>query len=170
MSNGCKRIAYIGGENVSTAIERLEGYKGALAAAGLPILSDYILCRSHGDDAGDLTGYAATRELLSLPQPPDGIFCNNDPIAMGAMNAILEGDLRIPEDICIVGAGNVRYAQALRIPLSSMDQDCKLLGQRAAELALSLIQSKTMPRPRQVVLPPRLVARQSSLRIAPGSR
>ena len=164
IENGCKRIAYIGGEHVSTAIERLEGYRSALAGAGLPVFNDYVLCRPHFDDAGDVTGYNAAKELLALAARPDGIFCHNDPIAMGAMNAILDAGLHIPEDICIIGAGNVRYANALRVPLSSVDQDSGLLGARAAELALSLVQSKTTPRPKQIIIPPRLVVRQSSAR------
>lgn len=84
---------------------------------------------------------------------------------MGAMNAILEANLRIPEDVCIIGAGNVRYASALRIPLSSVDQDSQSLGARSAELALSLVQSKSAVRPKQIVLQPTLIARQSSLRV-----
>jgi LacI family transcriptional regulator len=170
LENGCKRIAYIGGEHVSTAIERLEGYRSALAAAGLPVSRDYMLCRSHFDDAGDVTGYKSAKELLALSDRPDGIFCNNDPIALGAMTAILEAGLRIPEDICIVGAGNVRYAKALRVPLSSVDQDNQLIGTRSAELALSLVQSKTSARPKQIIIPPRLVIRQSSMRTLAAAR
>jgi LacI family transcriptional regulator len=167
LENGCKRIAYIGGEHVSTAIERLEGYRGALASAGMLASSDYIVSRPHGDDSGDVTGYKAAKELLSLRQKPDGIFCNNDPIAMGAMQAILEAGLRIPEDICLVGAGNVRYAAALRVPLSSIDQDSASLGSRSAELALSLVQPKSAPpSPKQVVIQPKLIVRQSSSRTA----
>lgn len=169
METGCKRIAYIGGEHVSTAIDRLEGYRGAIASAGWSASSEYVLCRSHGDDSGDVTGYKAAKELLALPVKPDGIFCNNDPIAIGAIEAILEAGLRIPEDICIIGAGNVRYAGALRVPLSSIDQDSALLGSRSAELALSLVQAKTPPRPRQMVIPPRLVIRQSSTRQGNGA-
>lgn len=164
LENGCRRIAYLGGEHVSTAVERLEGYRSALLAAGLPILDEYVLCRPHYDDAGDLTGYKAAQELLSLPVRPDGIFCNNDPLALGAMDAILEAGLRIPEDICIIGVGNVRYADLLRVPLSSIDQNNMLLGSQAAELALSLVQAKTPPRPKEVVVPSRLVARRSSVR------
>ncbi|MBV9265215.1 MAG: LacI family DNA-binding transcriptional regulator [Acidobacteriaceae bacterium] len=164
LENGCKRLAYIGGEHVSTAIERLEGFRGALTSAGLPISNEYIVCRPHYDDAGDVTGYKAAKELLALTSIPDGIFCNNDPLAMGVMDAILEAGLRIPEDICIIGAGNVRYAGALRVPLSSIDQDSALLGSRSAELALSLVQAKTPQRPKQIIIPPQLVVRQSSMR------
>lgn len=166
IENGCRRIAYIGGEGVSTAVDRLEGYRGALTSAGLPVRSEHIVCRSHGDDAGDLTGYKAAQELLTRQDRPDGIFCNNDPIALGAMNAALEANLRVPEDLCIVGAGNVRYAAALRVPLSSIDQDTELLGASSAELALSLVGGRTLQEPKRIVIPPRLIVRQSSLRQA----
>jgi LacI family transcriptional regulator len=136
LENGCKRVAYIGGDHVSTAMERLEGYRSALAGAGLPLPAEYILRRSNFDDSGDVTGYKAAKELLALPKRPDGIFCSNDPIAIGTMSAILDAGLRIPEDLCIIGAGNVRYAGLFRVPLSSVDQDNQLMGTRAAELAL----------------------------------
>ena len=165
IENGCRRIAYIGGEHVSTALDRLEGYRQVLASAALPVSDDYMLCRSHADDAGDVTGYKAMQELLRLPARPDGVFCHNDPMALGAMNAILEANLRIPEDIALVGAGNVRYASALRVPLSSIDQNSEALGARAAELALTLVQSKETVRPQQILLQPKLMARQSSLRL-----
>ena len=164
IENGCKRLAYIGGEHVSTAIERREGFRSALIAAGLPISNEYILCRAHYDDAADTTGYRAAKELLGLSSRPDGIFCSNDPLAMGVIEAILEAGLRIPEDICVIGAGNVRYAAALRVPLSTIDQDSALLGSRSAELALSLVQAKTPQGPKQIVIPPKLVVRQSSMR------
>ncbi len=164
LENGCRRIAYIGGEHVSTAVDRQEGFRRALDAAGLHVPGEYVVCRSHGDDSGDATGYKAAQELLACPVRPDAIFCNNDPIAMGAMQAILETNLRIPEDICIVGAGNVRYASVLRVPLTSVDQDIENLGVSAAELALSLTQIHNSARPKQILVQPRLIARQSSLR------
>jgi hypothetical protein len=52
---------------------------------------------------------------------PDGIFCYNDPVAMGSMRAILEAGLKIPEDIAVVGCGNLFYADLLRVPLTSID-------------------------------------------------
>jgi LacI family transcriptional regulator len=164
IENGCRRIAYIGGEHVSPALDRLEGYRQALAAAGRSVAEHHVLCRSHGDDAGDVTGYKAMQDLLHLPSGPDGVFCHNDPMAMGAMEAILDAKLRIPEDVALIGAGNVRYASVLRVPLSSIDQNSGELGARAAELALTLVQSKGTVRPKQILLQPKLMARQSSLR------
>jgi LacI family transcriptional regulator len=80
------------------------------------------------------------------------------------MRAILEAGFRIPEDVCIVGVGNVRYARDLRVPLSTIDQDSALLGGRSAELALSLLQENAVQRPREIVLRPKLIVRESSMR------
>jgi len=96
------------------------------------------------------------------------VFCYNDPAAMGAMNAILEAGLRIPEDIAVIGCGNVPYDAWLKVPLSSIDQQSATIGERAAKLALSLIESKTASRPRSIILEPKLVARASTQRKAAG--
>jgi LacI family transcriptional regulator len=80
------------------------------------------------------------------------------------MHAILERGLRIPEDIAVVGCGNVLYASYLRVPLSSVDQDSVGIGAHAGELALTLIESQKPRRPESVVVAPKLVVRASSLR------
>lgn len=159
----CKRIAYIGSWHASTSLGRLAGYRSALESAGQVYRAEYVVSRMQGDHLGEQSGYAAMRELLGRNPPPDGVFCNNDPTAMGAMKAILEHGLRIPQDIAIVGCGNVSYSEFLRVPLTSVDQDCPGLARRAAKLALELV-SKPPTRPRTVLLEPKLVVRESSLR------
>ncbi|HEY1945664.1 MAG TPA: substrate-binding domain-containing protein [Bryobacteraceae bacterium] len=62
------------------------------------------------------------KELLKLTRPPDGVFCYNDPVAAGAIKAVLESGAKIPEDVAIIGAGNVHYSDLLRVPLSTIDQ------------------------------------------------
>jgi LacI family transcriptional regulator len=164
LQSGCKRVAYIGGAYVSTARDRAEGYRSALIAAGLPMFNEHTISSVRNDDAADETGYRAAKELLALSNKPDGIFCGTDPIAMGAMRAILEAGLRIPQDVCIVGVGNVRYARDLRVSLSTIDQDSALLGSRSAELALSLLQKDAVQLPREIVLRPKVIVRESSIR------
>ncbi len=164
ISIGCQRIAHIGARHVSTAVDRLAGYRQALAAANRPASDQYIVYRSHVDDAGDRTGYEAMKSLLDVTPRPDGVFCYNDPLAMGAMQCVLDAGLRIPEDIAIVGAGNVQYASSLRIPLTSVDQDSEQLGERTAQLALQLVATKSNPEPEQILLQPRLMIRQSTRR------
>jgi LacI family transcriptional regulator len=165
IEQGCRRIAHIRGPETSTALGRLYGFTRALAAHGLAALPEHIaLIGTSGDDRGEPGGYQATQELLHTNPRPDGIFCFNDPIALGAMRAILDAGLRIPEDIAVVGCGNVLYSDFLRVPLTSIDQDSAAIGQQAAELALSLIGAKGPVRPTTELLNPRLVVRASSLR------
>ena len=161
---GCRRIAHIGGPGISTAIGRLRGYRQALERHGLPIDPKYVISREHADEASDATGYEAMTKLLAVKQPPDGVFCYNDPTAMGAMQGALDKGIRIPRDLALIGAGNVRYAKFLRVPLSTIDQHSDDIGDRAARLALKLIESKTQPKPKSILLSPRLVVRESSAR------
>jgi LacI family transcriptional regulator len=161
---GCKRIAHIGGPDVSTALGRVEGFRRALRVRGMAVAAGYIEMREHGDDAGDASGYRAMQRLLALPVPPDGVFCYNDPTAMGAMKAVLEAGLRVPEDVAIAGCGNVAYADFLRVPLTSVDQQSDAIGDRTARLALALLESASPGRPKTVLLEPKLVVRASTMR------
>ena len=79
-----------------------------------------------------------------------------------AMRAILEAGFRIPHDIAVVGCGNVHYADSLRVPLTSIDQDSNRLGAIAARMALSIVTNRNRSAPRSVLVPARLVIRASS--------
>jgi LacI family transcriptional regulator len=161
---GCRNIAHISGPEVSTAIGRIEGYKRALAGHDRELRPEYIIRREHGDDLSDISGDEAMRRLLTLQPRPDGVFCYNDPTAMGAMRAILDAGLRIPEDVAVVGCGNVFYADYLRVPLTSVDQDSDAIAEHAVNLAVSLIGAKGPVRPKTILLQPKLVVRASSQR------
>ena len=78
------------------------------------------------------------KQILDSGVKPDAVFCHNDPTAMGAMQAIFDAGLRIPQDVAVAGCGNVRYAKCLRVPLTSVDQNCRGMGEAAGRLALSL--------------------------------
>ncbi len=162
---GCRRIAHICGPMVSTAAGRVAGYRRALIDRGMQPVEQYLITLNHNEEASEKSGHEAMRKLLSLTPLPDGVFCYNDSTAMGAMQAILEAGLRIPEDISLVGCGNAHYAEFLKVPLTSVDQVSEQIGERAAELVLSVIQSKGVARPKSVLLEPRLVIRESSRRV-----
>jgi LacI family transcriptional regulator len=83
-------------------------------------------------------------------------------MAIGAIDAILDAGLRIPEDVAVIGSGNLYYDTKLRIPLSSIDQNTQQIGEHTARLTLSLIASKTRPRNKTVVIQPKLVIRAST--------
>ncbi len=160
---GCKRIAHIRGRDNSTGIDRMLGYQEALQSAGMPVLDKYVIMREKVDCDSRQQGAEAAERLLATKPRPDGIFCYNDPMAIGAMQTILDAGLRIPEDIAIIGCGNLHYDDLFRVPLSSIDQQSAELGERAGNLVLSLIESKTgRPRRKHVVLEPRLIVRASS--------
>ena len=112
------------------------------------------------------------RELLKLRPIPDGGSTHNNSLAIGRMEAILEAGLRIPEDIALIGCGNLHYVRLLKVSLSSVDQNSQGIGGRTAEIILKISQSKNPSPLRSVTLEPSLQARASSLRkrVRRGSR
>src|SRR5580765_9066577 len=117
-----------------------------------------------GDVGTKQGGAEAMRQLLSLDPRPDGLFCFNDPMAMGAMNYALNHGVRIPEDIAVIGCGDLHYDDALSVPLSSINQHSRRIGQEAARIALGILNSKIAPKLEHVVLQPELVVRKSTQR------
>lgn len=128
----------------------------------MEVRADYVVRGQYGDN----TGYEAMQLLLKTVPPPDGVFCYNDPVAAGAMKAILDAQLRVPEDIAVIGAGNVHYSDLLRVPLSTVDQSSTMIGETAADLLTQSMESARPSIPRPVFIPPRLVIRDSSRRKA----
>jgi LacI family transcriptional regulator len=158
IERGCRRIAHIAGQQRPTGIGRLNGYRDALVAAGLAFDESYV-----AEARDDATGYEAARQLLARDPRPDGIFGYNDPTAAGAMKAILESGLRIPQDIKVIGVGNVHYSDLLRVPLSTIDQSSDTIGQQAADVLLKAISSRRRRTPRSsTIIAPRLVPREST--------
>jgi LacI family transcriptional regulator len=135
---GRKRIAHIGGKNTSPSFDRLRGYRNALAESRFAALENYIIVRERMEESGDVVGFQAMQELLKLDPRPDAVFCYNDLTAIGAIEATFQAGLRVPEDIAVIGCGNLRYANYLRVPLSSIDHGTAELGRIAGEFALEL--------------------------------
>jgi LacI family transcriptional regulator len=165
IEQGCRRIAHLRGPALGIAAARLSGYRRALRKHSLTIFPRYVVEARYDDRSG----YQAMRKLLRTATLPDGVFCYNDPVAIGAMRAILEAGLKIPADIAVVGAGNVHYSDLLTVPLTTVDQSTHEIGSRAAELLLRQIGSK-QTRPKKVWIEPKLVVRQSTLRVAANPR
>jgi LacI family transcriptional regulator len=162
IAQGRKRIAHLRGPSLGIATARLDGYMRALSKHKLTPPSTYIV------DAGydDSSGYKAMRKLLRVNPVPDGVFCYNDPVAIGAIRAVLESGMRVPEDISVVGAGNVHYSDVLAVPLTTVDQGTKEIGTRAAELLLEQIGAKQPLRAKRILITPNLVIRQSTKRMS----
>jgi LacI family transcriptional regulator len=129
-----------------------------------PLPGHIVSLGTSGDHRGEQGGYEAAKRLLATQPRPDGIFCFNDPSALGAMRAILEAGLRIPQDLAVVGCGNLSYSDFLRVPLSSVDQGSEVIGRQAADLAMKMARKKGQARPTLEFVPPHLVVRASSQR------
>jgi LacI family transcriptional regulator len=164
IEQGCRRIAHLMSKNSTTGIRRFEGYRNALASHNLPYDESLVVACAKTDTDLISEGTAATKQLLNLPERPDAIFCYNDPLAIDAMNVICTAGLRIPEDIALIGCGNLYYDESLRVPLSSIDQNSKLIGEKAAEILLQLIESNDSTHTRSVIITPRIQERASSRR------
>src|SRR6185369_15431091 len=148
---------HISGTQLTTGAGRQKGYREALAAAGIKVPAAYIV---HATD--DESAYHATRRLLALKKRPDAIFGYNDPTAAGAMKAILEAGIAIPQEIKVIGVGNVHYSDLLRVPLSTIDQSSTAIGQHAADMLIKAIGSKRKRQPKTLLIEPILVAREST--------
>ena len=159
---GRKRIAHIGGGNSSPSLDRLRGYKNALATAGLPTLTNMVVSRERVEESGDVIGFQVMQELLKLKPKPDAVFCYNDLTAVGAIDATLKAGLRVPQDIAFIGCGNLRYANYLRVPLSSVDHGTAELGSIAGRFALDLA-AKPHQSLRAIFVPSTLVIRESTI-------
>lgn len=160
LSQGCKRLAHIRGPENTTGIGRCNGFLDACSAHGIDTPSGWIVPGLFNDEGG----LEAMRKLLALQPLPDGVVCYNDPVAAGALKAILEAGLRAPEDIAVIGAGNVHYSDLLRVPLSTVDQNSTAIGGNAADLLLELLGSTIPVKPRIILIEPELRERESSAR------
>ena len=138
----------------------MRGHRRALEKSNLTFAARLVEQAGH-DDA---SGYQAMKRLLAAKLRPDGVFCFNDPVAAGAMRAILEAGLAIPGDIAVIGAANMHYADMFRVPLSTVDQGTSAMGEEVARLLLASMSARKPPPPREVFLPPRLIVRSSSRR------
>ena len=109
-------------------------------------------------------GYRGMQKLLSIKPRVDAVFAANDPAAIGAMKAIWDAGLNVPDDIAIVGAGDITFGDLLRVPLSTVSWSREDQGRAAAQLLFDRIDGngKAPHRPQRLIIPPRLVARRSS--------
>jgi LacI family transcriptional regulator len=167
---GRRRIAHIGGDLVSTSSGRMEGYKQALSANNLPFRSEFVVIRSRLEDAGVQIGEHAMRDLLKAKQLPDAIFCYNDLTAVGVIHCLLENKIRVPEDIAVIGCGNLRMSAYLEVPLSTIDQSPERQGAEAARLALSMIAQERNGKPERFLIEPQLIPRDSTIGRAKAGR
>ena len=163
IQQGCRRIAHLRGPATSVGNSRCEGYGDTLRRYGLRFPESYVVsCGSASDSDGETRGRRAMETVLALKPRPDALFCFNDTLAVGAMFRAFEAGLAIPRDLAIVGCGDFHYSSKLQVPLSSVDQRAREIGERTAKMIAILLDRETSARPRASILQPQLIVRASS--------
>lgn len=149
IAGGHRRIGHLTLLKTQTATAlRIDGYKDALAEAGLPFDPALVVTPyPDGRVPDSQLMWDAIDRLLTLPQPPTILCCGNDEMAMRVYGILRTRGLRVPEDISVAGFDNYRViAETLYPPLSTVDLPYAAMGARAADLLLSLIQGDTETR------------------------
>jgi LacI family transcriptional regulator len=164
LQQGYCEIAHLSRPRVRTGTGRWRGYVRALREAGLRVRKSYLV-----EANGEAGGYEAAKKLLQMDQRPDAIFAAADPIAIGALQAINEFGLRVPQEFGLIGVGKVRFGEHLRTPLSTVDQHPVEIGRSAATILLTLVDGQAAPT-RPMLLQPTLIVRESSCRTAQPAR
>ena len=161
LAQGYKNIAFIGGSQSQVFNKnRLSGYKAALAGNGLEYRQEYVLeGKSSKND-----GFELMLQLLKLPQRPDAVICSDNILSMGAMKAIKNANLRIPEDVGVLSFDNVPIAELLDPSLTTVDIDVFELGVQAANILFKLIDNPSA-RQQQSLISTCIEARESTMRI-----
>lgn len=159
IDGGNRRIAMITGplKDPLGGLLRFEGYKQALADAGIAYDEQLVARGNYQYNAG----LNAMKEFLELAQPPTAVFAASDEMAIGAIHAVLDAGLRVPDDIEVVGFDNVRLAEMVRPRLTSVVQPMYDIGAVAMRL-LTKFMNKEHVDQRIVVLPHRIEIREST--------
>ena len=154
---GHRRVAMISGPiTARESNERLRGYKDTLLNAGIDYLDEYVCVANYNIE----TGRIAMQELLALDPRPTAVFAANDPMAIGAMEFLREVNIRVPDEIAIVGFDNSILAPRVTPALTSVFQPIHEIGRVAARRLLDAI-AKTETYPTQTILRCELVVRES---------
>lgn len=156
-----ERIGSVFYGEVSTGIERKNGFLAAMFEHNRPINSKFLLELSPTES--DI--YGKIRTLLAANERPEVLICFNDYIANTALNAALDLKLRVPEDLAITGFGNLPLCENLRPQLTSVEQYAEEIGRRAATLLLDRIEGRITGKAQQILIPTQVLPRNSTKKL-----
>lgn len=159
---GRRRIAAIGakrGSTAATAELRLKGYRTALTEAGLPRRAELEV---PVQQFSRQEGSRAVKELLSRRTPPDALFCFNDLLALGAIQALQEQGLKVPEDVAVVGFDDIEEAAYSSPALTTIAPDVDALAAAAVDRLVARLDDPSTPEGDSIVIPHHLAVRGSS--------
>jgi DNA-binding LacI/PurR family transcriptional regulator len=154
---GRRRIAMIAGApDIIDSLDRVEGYKLALHDAEIEYDPQLVTIDQYTYE----TGYKAIQRLLNSGIPFDGVYASQSTIAVGAVNALLDAGIRLPEDVSLIAFDDLADAMHPRIGISTMRQPILEKGQRLANTLIDLIEGRAAP-PIQCFLPTEIVIRDT---------
>ncbi|MFC0530994.1 substrate-binding domain-containing protein, partial [Phytohabitans kaempferiae] len=168
LESGHRRIAFVGGPHrLEQVRDRYDGAIQAIEDAGLT--EEQHLRRYETPAPTVAAGRDAAARILGQPRDSraTAVFCANDLLALGVLQGLTRQQVRVPEDIALVGYDDIEFAAAAAVPLSSVRQPRQRLGQTAAGLLLDEANKPETHEHQQVVFEPELVVRESSQFIRP---
>ncbi|MFW2502198.1 LacI family DNA-binding transcriptional regulator [Clostridium diolis] len=157
IENDHRKIALLqGNKEFESTVYRKRGYIRALEDNNIPINEEYILSGRY-----DLkSGYENMKKLLKLENVPTAVFCANDDIGVGAMKAIFEAGLKVPEDISIIGFDDSNFCNYVTPPLTSVRKDSLAMSEYGGRNLLNLIKNKEVDK-EKIYIQSQLVVRKS---------
>jgi DNA-binding LacI/PurR family transcriptional regulator len=159
LAQGCQRIAFLGdaSSHYPEFFDRYRGYSRALTDAGLGAESVLQV----NAESTEQSGYQAMETLLERGVSFDAVFAASDLIAIGAMRALADHGLKVPDDVALAGFDDIPMASFISPPLTTVLQDTKLAGEILVDNLLALIRGEAAE---SAMLPAKLIVRKSSLK------
>lgn len=163
INQGHRKIAYLGNSRSGrTTLDRLAGFRLEMESNGLPVSANFIH-EIPGSEPEN--GNLAVDHFLGLPDRPTALVCFNDMMAIGILKSLQKRGIRVPEEISITGFDNIVFSNYTNPPLTTFDQPKRFIGQKAAELILSLLASTSktnVPEQKIQILKGNLLIREST--------
>ena len=156
---GHQHIGFIlGPRDTSTSVDRFAGSRRELESAGVTLNTEYVFW---GDFSHD-SGYSSLIRLMNLPQPPTAVFCGNDVIAIGALEACQKLCLKVPEEVSIIGVDDIFMASWSMISLTTIRQSIWDIGTIAVRRLITRIEGRADESPSHDILPTSIVRRRTT--------
>jgi DNA-binding LacI/PurR family transcriptional regulator len=170
IEQGHRRIGLLAGNiNLDTGQQRLDGYRQALQEQGLTVKDQWIrTAETNAALVGKQIGYQGTLEFLDMADSPTALLCTSNTIVIGALLALQERQIQIPQEMAIVSFGNMEWTPLLTPPLTVVTQPTFAMGCRAAQMLLDNLLSEPTAEPvrSKILLQPELIIRGSSIQKA----
>lgn len=156
LDRGCRTVGTVAGpQDMTAAVDRLVGWQTTMREAGMP--DDRVVCADFTQAGGE----QATRQLLESHPGLDGIFVASDLMATGALEALAAAGKRVPDDVAVVGFDDFSAAERTAPPLTTLRNPVVEMAEQATRMLLQQISGESPAGPLRVVLPTRLVRRES---------